>query len=70
MSTATAVRKASGAFGFVAGMLGYYYICNLMLSEAMFFSFPMGDTSRFFLPKEERASGEVQQVRIAPTGDA
>ena len=44
----TALRKSAGAFAFVSGMLGYYTVANLMCQEALFFSFPMGDTSRFF----------------------
>lgn len=48
MATATAVSTAGGAFAFASGMLGYYTVGNLMCQEAMRFSFPMGDTSRFF----------------------
>ena len=47
----TALKKAGGAFAFVSGMLGYYTVGNLMCQQALFFSFPMGDTSRFFRPK-------------------
>ena len=47
----TALEKAAGAFAFVSGMLGYYTAGNLMCQQALFFSFPMGDTSRFFQPK-------------------
>jgi succinate-acetate transporter protein len=39
---------AAGAFAFASGMLGYYTVANLMCQEALGFSFPMGDTSRFF----------------------
>jgi len=53
-SASTALCKAGGAFAFIGGMLGYYTLGNLMLQEAMFFSFPMGDTSRFFKKKSER----------------
>ena len=49
--TGTGLKKAAGAFAFVAGLLGYYTVGNLMCQEALFFSFPMGDTSRFFQPK-------------------
>ena len=48
------VSIAAGAFAFASGMFGYYTVANLMCSEALFFSFPMGDTSRFFLPKDKR----------------
>ena len=45
------VKITAGAFAFASGMLGYYTVANLMCSEAFFFSFPMGDTSRFFTKK-------------------
>ncbi|KAL8666772.1 MAG: hypothetical protein Q9202_001310 [Teloschistes flavicans] len=47
-SAGVALKKAGGAFAFMSGMLGYYTVGNLMCQQAMFFSFPMGDTSRFF----------------------
>ncbi|KAK4555285.1 hypothetical protein LTR86_007581 [Recurvomyces mirabilis] len=47
-SQAVAVKTTAGAFAFVSGMLGYYAVGNLMCQEALKFSFPMGDTSRFF----------------------
>ena len=47
----TGLKKAGGVFAFLGGLLGYYTVGNLMCQEAMFFSFPMGDTSRFFQPK-------------------
>ena len=49
--TAEKLKKAGGVFAFLSGLLGYYTVANLMCQEAMFFSFPMGDTSRFFLPR-------------------
>jgi hypothetical protein len=52
-NAALALQKAGGAFAFIAGLLGYYLLGNLMLQEATFFSFPMGDTSRFFKKKSE-----------------
>ena len=45
---ASAVKTAGGAFAFVSGMLGYYTVGNLMCQEALRFTFPMGDTSRYF----------------------
>lgn len=54
-SEATAVLTAAGAFAFASGMLGYYTVANLMCSETLFFSFPMGDTSRFFKRKSKLA---------------
>lgn len=47
-SASVALSKAGGAFAFIAGMLGYYTLAHLMCQEALFFRFPMGDTSRFF----------------------
>ncbi|KAK4693113.1 uncharacterized protein P7C71_g4223, partial [Lecanoromycetidae sp. Uapishka_2] len=52
--TGIALKKTAGAFAFVSGLLGYYTVGNLMCQEAMFFSFPMGDTSRFFKPKDTK----------------
>lgn len=49
--TGIALKRSGGAFAFIAGMFGYYTVANLMCQEAMFFSFPMGDTSRFFQRK-------------------
>lgn len=49
---ALGLKKAAGAFAFLSGLLGYYTVANLMCQEAMVFSFPMGDTSRFFLAKK------------------
>lgn len=48
---ATAVKTSAGAFAFISGMLGFYTMGNLMCQEALKFSFPMGDTSRFFKKK-------------------
>lgn len=48
-----ALKKSGGAFGFISGMLGYYTLGHLMCQEALFFSFPMGDTSRFFKGKKK-----------------
>ena len=55
VSTGTGLKKAGGAFAFVGGLLGYYTLGNLMCQEALFFSFPMGDTSRFFQPRAAAA---------------
>lgn len=52
---AAAVNKAGGAFAFASGMFGYYTVANLMCQESMHFSFPMGDTSRFFRRKAKTA---------------
>ena len=52
--TASGLKKTAGAFAFLSGLLGYYTVANLMCQEAMFFSFPMGDTSRLFSAKESQ----------------
>jgi succinate-acetate transporter protein len=52
-ATAAALFKAGGAFAFASGLLGYYTVANLMCQEALKFSFPMGDTSRFFKKKQK-----------------
>ncbi|KAH9841274.1 Ylipolytica GPR1 protein and Fun34p [Teratosphaeria destructans] len=54
---AEAVKVAGGACAFASGMLGYYTVGNLMCQEALRFSFPMGDTSRFF---RKRAVGKEE----------
>ncbi|KAI9791136.1 MAG: hypothetical protein M1833_001695 [Piccolia ochrophora] len=45
---ATALQTSGGVFAFLSGLLGWYTVGHLMCQEALFFSFPMGDTSRFF----------------------
>lgn len=49
-----ALLKAGGVFAFLAGLLGYYTVGHLMCQTTLFFSFPMGDTSRFFVRTSER----------------
>jgi succinate-acetate transporter protein len=50
----TSLTKAGGAFAFASGMLGFYTVANLMCQDALPFSFPMGDTSRFFKKKQKQ----------------
>lgn len=50
-----ALKKAGGVFAFIAGLFGYYTVGNLMCQTALFFEFPMGDTSRFFVKSSERS---------------
>ena len=47
------LKKAGGAFAFMSGMLGYYTVGHLMCQEALAFSFPLGDTSRFYKSKRK-----------------
>ncbi|CAG8955118.1 hypothetical protein HYFRA_00007133 [Hymenoscyphus fraxineus] len=56
-SAATALKKTGGVFAFLAGLLGYYTVANLMCQVALFWHFPMGDTSRFFV-KARKGSAE------------
>lgn len=42
------MQKAAGAFGFVAGLLGYYCTAHYSCEDALGFSVPLGDTSRYF----------------------
>lgn len=62
--TATALKKAGGAFAFCAGTLGYYTVAHLMCQTACQFKFPMGDTSRFFVGKKDQVKG-VQGIEDA-----
>ncbi|CZR65660.1 related to Y.lipolytica GPR1 protein and Fun34p [Phialocephala subalpina] len=48
------LKIAGGVFAFLAGLLGYYTVAHLMCQEALFFRFPMGDTSRFFVRRGDR----------------
>jgi len=49
LTEATALKKSGGVFAFLAGLLGWYTMGHLMCQATFFFSFPMGDTSRFFI---------------------
>ncbi|KAF2087066.1 hypothetical protein K490DRAFT_42624, partial [Saccharata proteae CBS 121410] len=62
MATSVALKKAGGAFGFASGMFGYYTLGHLMCQEALFFPFPMGDTSRFFASRRRRGLNEERPV--------
>jgi len=52
---ATALKKAGGVFAFLSGLLGYYKVAHLMCQTALFYRFPMGDTSRYFVKRSETA---------------
>ncbi|OJD34965.1 acetate transporter [Diplodia corticola] len=60
-----ALKKAGGVFAFLSGLCGYYTLGHLMCQEALFFSFPMGSTERFFKKKlnEERPEPQHAPVR-------
>lgn len=53
-SGSEALKKAGGVFAFLSGLLGYYTVGNLMCQDALQFSFPMGDTSHYFIKQEDR----------------
>lgn len=47
-SSYKALATTAGAFGFIAGLLGYYACLVYLFEDAFGYSLPMGDTSRFF----------------------
>jgi hypothetical protein len=57
---AIALKKSGGVFAFLAGLLGYYTVAHLMCQTALFWHFPMGDTSRFFI-KAKNSEGEKER---------
>lgn len=59
------MKKAGGVFGFLSGLLGYYTLGHLMCQEALGFSFPMGDTGRFFHRKRLRGFPSRRSARHA-----
>ncbi|KAF7882044.1 uncharacterized protein EAF01_011824 [Botrytis porri] len=61
IATADVLKKTAGAFAFIAGMFGNYTVEHLMCQEALFFNFPMGDSSRFFRRKLKNKRPVLQQ---------
>ncbi|KAI8687038.1 hypothetical protein NCS56_00276000 [Fusarium sp. Ph1] len=53
-ATSTALMKATGVFGFIAGLLGFYCVLYYLCQEVLPFSVPMGDTSAWFQARRER----------------
>lgn len=53
-ATSTALIKAAGVFGFIAGLLGFYCVAHYLCQEVLPFSIPMGDTSAWFQARRER----------------
>ncbi|KAL6355613.1 hypothetical protein LRP88_11216 [Fusarium phalaenopsidis] len=47
-SNAKGLMQAGGAFGFISGLLGFYSCAAGMCADALPFTLPVGDTSRFF----------------------
>jgi len=58
-AASTALKISGGVFAFLAGLLGYYTVAHLMCQTSLFFRFPMGDTSRFFI-KKRRDTGDKE----------
>lgn len=42
------MQKVAGAFGFIAGLLGYYCTAHYLCEDALGFSVPMGQMERFY----------------------
>ena len=53
VTASVGLKKSAGAFAFISGMFGYYTLGHLMCQDALLFSFPMGDTSRFLKGKRK-----------------
>ncbi|KAH8804464.1 GPR1/FUN34/yaaH family-domain-containing protein [Xylogone sp. PMI_703] len=53
-ATGAALIKAAGAFGFTAGLLGYYCVAYYLCQDVVPFTIPMGDTSRFFRARRSK----------------
>ncbi|KAL4815057.1 GPR1/FUN34/yaaH family-domain-containing protein [Aspergillus spinulosporus] len=52
-ASAVALKKAGGAFCFVAGLIGWYIVFHLLLQDSLL-DLPLGDTSRFFGKRKEK----------------
>ncbi|KAI9368479.1 GPR1/FUN34/yaaH family-domain-containing protein [Aspergillus egyptiacus] len=53
------LTKASGAFGFVSALSGFYMLCHDLCGDAFPFPLPLCDTSRFFRRIRERDEKEL-----------
>jgi hypothetical protein len=69
VDTAIVLKKAGGVFAFLAGLLGYYTVAHLMCQTALFFRFPMGDTSRFFIKAKTSEAGASERENSAGEKD-
>lgn len=54
------LQKAAGAFGFIAGLLGYYTTAHYLCEDALGFAVPMGDTERWFARRQLRTKKDVE----------
>ncbi|KAF5026831.1 hypothetical protein F66182_1024 [Fusarium sp. NRRL 66182] len=50
----TALMKAGGVFGFIAGLLGFYTVAYYLCQDVLPFRVPLGDTSAWFQARRER----------------
>ncbi|KAF2667824.1 thermophilic desulfurizing enzyme family protein [Microthyrium microscopicum] len=59
-ASATGLKKAGGAFCFIAGLIGWYLTLHLLIKDSIV-ELPLGDTSRFFGRKKKNkyTSSEV-----------
>lgn len=48
------LMKVSGAFGFVASLLGYYTVLHYLCEDALPFPVPMGDFTKYRMKKKEK----------------
>ncbi|KAF4472083.1 gpr1 family protein [Fusarium albosuccineum] len=53
-AASTALMKAGGVFGFIAGLLGFYCVAYYLCQDVLPFGVPMGDTSAWFQARRER----------------
>lgn len=58
-STGRVLLQVAGAFGFIAGLLGYYTVAHYLCQDVLPFPVPMGDTSRFFLRRQKSDASRV-----------
>ncbi|KAM0563584.1 hypothetical protein ACHAPJ_001308 [Fusarium lateritium] len=58
----TALMKAGGVFGFIAGLLGFYTVGFYLCQEVLPFPIPMGDTSAWFQARRERKKLEASSA--------
>ena len=49
VATGAALLKTAGAFGFIAGLLGYYAVLCYLCQDAIPFTLPVGDTAKYFV---------------------
>lgn len=54
------MQKAAGAFGFVAGLLGYYCTAHYLCEDALGFSVPMGNTDQWFERRRLRTTKDIE----------